>query len=171
MSTAWPCRCSSAACRSTPVQLENLTVPNYLEGFRVLLLSYHGQKPLSPDVHAPLADWVKRGGVLVVCDDDTDPYNQVREWWNSDGRRYATPREHLFEQLGLSGNKAHALKTGELAPLGKGGVIWLRENPAKLAASAEGDARLVATREAGCRPQRAQSGARPITCCSGADRT
>jgi hypothetical protein len=29
--------------------------------------------------------------------------------------------------------------------VGKGGVIWVRENPASLAASAEGDARLVAT--------------------------
>jgi hypothetical protein len=29
--------------------------------------------------------------------------------------------------------------------VGKGGVIWMRENPASLAANAEGDARLVAT--------------------------
>ena len=35
----------------TPVQLENVTVPNYLDGFRILLLSYQGMKPLSPDVH------------------------------------------------------------------------------------------------------------------------
>ena len=125
----------------TPVQLENLTVTNYLAGFHLLLLSYHGQKPLSPDVHAPLANWVKRGGVLVVVDDDTDPYNRVREWWNSDGHGYATPREHLFEQLGLAGKTAPG--KGEFTRAGKGGVLWLRENPAKLAASADGDARLV----------------------------
>ena len=53
----------------TPVQFENVSIPHYLDGFRVLFLSYDGQKPLSPDVHAPLADWVKRGGVLVFCDD------------------------------------------------------------------------------------------------------
>ena len=70
----------------TPVQLENVTLPNYLDGFRILLLSYHGMKPLTPDVHRSLAAWVKRGGMLVVCDDDTDPYNAVREWWNSDVR-------------------------------------------------------------------------------------
>ncbi len=86
----------------TPVQLENVTLPNYLKGFRLLLLSYHGMKPLSPEVHQSLAAWVKRGGVLVVCDDDSDPYNAVREWWNSDGRQYRTPREDLFVQLGLS---------------------------------------------------------------------
>ncbi len=44
----------------TPGQLENLTVTNYLNGFRVLLLSYDGQKPLSADVHAPLADWSRQ---------------------------------------------------------------------------------------------------------------
>jgi hypothetical protein len=67
----------------TPVQLENAIIPHYLDGFRVLLLSYDGQKPLSPEVHAPLVDWVKRGGVLFFCDKDADPYLKVHEWWNS----------------------------------------------------------------------------------------
>jgi hypothetical protein len=83
------------------VQLENVTLPDYLKGFRVLLLTYHGMKPLTPDVHRPLTAWVKRGGVLVVCDDDADPYNAVREWWNSDGRHYSTPREDLFASSAL----------------------------------------------------------------------
>jgi hypothetical protein len=135
----------------TPVQLENVTLPNYLKGFRVLLLSYHGMKPLTPDVHRSLATWVKRGGVLVVCDDDTDPYNAVREWWNSDGRHYSTPREDLFAQLGLPSEKANLkgriqpVSNPRIMAVGKGGVIWMRENPAGLAANAEGDARLVAT--------------------------
>ena len=43
-----------------PVQLENVTVPHYLDNFRVLFLSYDGQKPLSPEVHTPLAEWVKQ---------------------------------------------------------------------------------------------------------------
>jgi hypothetical protein len=124
----------------TPAQLENFTVTNYLSGFRVLLLSYDGQKPLSPEVHAPLADWVKRGGVLVVCDADADPYLKVRDWWNSDGRSYATPREHLFEQLGLKAS----VVANELQPVSKGGLIWLRERPVSCSASAEGAARVVA---------------------------
>jgi hypothetical protein len=144
----------------TPVQLENVTLPNYLDGFRILLLSYHGMKPLTPDVHRSLAAWVKRGGMLVVCDDDTDPYNAVREWWNSDGLHYRTPREDLFAQLGLSsegaapggraspraqisfGARSHEDALPSL-PIGKGAVIWMRENPANLAANSEGDARLV----------------------------
>ena len=124
----------------TPVQLENVTLPNYLNGFRVLLLSYQGMKPLTPDVHQSLAAWVKRGGVLVVCDDDTDPYNAVREWWNGDGRHYRTPREDLFVQLGLAGRASSPMMS-----VGKGGVIWMHENPANLATSPEGDARLVTT--------------------------
>ncbi len=123
----------------TPVQLENVTVTNYLNGFRVLLLSYDGQKPLSPEVHAPLAEWVKQGGVLVVCDADADPYLGVREWWNSNDRHYATPREHLFEQLGLS----KSVSTNEFHSVGKGGLIWMHERPASCSASAAGAARVV----------------------------
>jgi hypothetical protein len=125
----------------TPVQLENVVVPGYLDGFKVLLSTYQGMKPLSPEVHAPLAAWVKAGGRLVVCDDDKDPYNSVREWWNSDGRRYATPREHLFEQLIAGGVKSEARPAGTYR-VGQGEVVWLRESPVQFAASAEGDRRL-----------------------------
>ena len=128
----------------TPVQLENVIVPRYLTDFRVLLLTYHGMKPLSPEVHTALADWVKRGGALVVFDDDSDPYHAVRDWWNSDGRRYATPREHLFEQLGFNGVGAG---TNTAMPVvwryGKGGVTWLRQSPVGLAQSGDGDERVV----------------------------
>jgi hypothetical protein len=125
----------------TPVQLENLTVAHYLKGFSVLLLSYNGMKPQTPEVHAPLADWVRRGGVLVVVDDDADPYNHVREWWNSNGFAYATPRAHLFKALGISDNDFVA--GDKSVKVGKGYVRWLRENPAALAASETGDVRLV----------------------------
>jgi hypothetical protein len=134
----------------TPVQLENLTLPDYLKEFCVLLLTYHGMKPLGADVHQALAGWVRRGGVLVVCDDDTDPYNAVREWWNSDGRRYRSPREDLFAQLGLPSERAGAMggvalgADKSLTKVGNGGVIWMRENPAGIAKTAEGDARLAA---------------------------
>jgi hypothetical protein len=128
----------------TPVQLENLTTPRYLDGFRMLLLSYQGMKPLSPEVHTSLSHWVKHGGLLVICDDDGDPYNQVREWWNTNGLSYATPREHLFEQLKLTGRAADEIKTGAPVTVSKGTVVWLREAPARLATSADGDERLLA---------------------------
>ncbi len=117
-----------------PVQLENVTVPNYLDNFRILFLSYDGQKPLSPTIHAPLVDWVKRGGVLIFCDADADLYLKVREWWNSDGNHYATPRESLFQALGLDDSTV----TNQFVPVAKGGLIWLHERPATLSASASG---------------------------------
>jgi hypothetical protein len=122
-----------------PVQLENDTVPHYLDGFKVLFLSYDGQKPQTPDVHPPIVDWVKHGGVLVVCDRDADPYLQVREWWNSDGNHFATPREHLFQLLGLD----QTVTPDRLIPVGRGGVIWLRERPADLTTSREGAEKIV----------------------------
>ena len=124
----------------TPVPLENLAVPHYLDGFRVLLLSYQGMKPLSAEVHAPLARWVEDGGALVVVDDDGDPFNGVREWWNSAGSNYATPRQHLFEQLGLT--EQHIVTTGKPVKVGQGVVLWQRDNPARLATETDGDARL-----------------------------
>jgi hypothetical protein len=123
-----------------PVQLENVTVLDYLDNFHILFLSYDGQKPLSPEVHAPLADWVKRGGVLIFCDADADPYLKVREWWNSSGNHYETPRQPLFKALGLDDSVA----TNKFISVKKGGLIWLRERPATLSASAAGTDQVVA---------------------------
>ena len=121
-----------------PVQLENVTLPGFPDAQRVLLLSYQGQKPLTADVHPALADWVRKGGVLVMVDDDQDPYQRVREWWNDGGKNERTPRRHLFETLGVKdGDFAQAV-----VAVGKGGVMWLRESPVQFALSAEADARL-----------------------------
>jgi hypothetical protein len=125
----------------TPVQLENLAVQHYLDGFRVLFLTYNGQKPLSREPHGPLAAWVKAGGTLLVADDDSDPYNRVRDWWNTGGSNLATPRLHLFQQLGVD---EKSFEPGKPVKVGKGRVFWLRENPNAFAASAEGEARLLA---------------------------
>jgi hypothetical protein len=119
--------------------LENVTIKNYLKDFRVLLLSYDGQKTLTPEIHAPLANWVKQGGILIVCDADADPYLHVREWWNTNGRQYSTPREHLFEQLCVPSS----VTNGQLQAIAKGGLIWLRERPASSCNSAAGAAKIV----------------------------
>jgi hypothetical protein len=125
-----------------PVQLENVTATNYLAGFKILLMTYQGMKPQTPEVHAPIADWVKRGGVLVFCDDDSDAFNAVHEWWNTGENKFATPREPLFEQVGF--NSGDTLAADETAwPFGRGQVIWLRKNPAQLAGSAAGAAQIV----------------------------
>jgi hypothetical protein len=137
----------------TPVQLENVTLPKFLDEQRVLLLTYQGQKPLTPEVHSALAGWVRKGGVLVMVDDDKDPYNRVREWWNDDGRTRRIPRQHLFEQLSL-GDTQFRTNAPALVKTGKGAVMWVRQSPVPFALSTEAESRLIssiqqATRKAG----------------------
>jgi len=119
-----------------PVQIESSyhgdAATGSLAGYKILLLSYDGQKPPSPAFHAALAVWVKAGGVLIVLDDDKDPYNQARGWWNSGENRFGTPREHLFQALGVSSEA-----TG-LYAVGKGQVLFEPQSPATLAASPSG---------------------------------
>ena len=138
-----------------PVQLENVTVPGYLKGIRLLFLTYQGMKPLSPEVHASLAEWVRQGGTLVVCDDDQDPYHAVRDWWNSDGRRFATPREHLFEALQIQKDRANA-SVGQWLDVGRGGVLWLKENPVLLADTAAGSMKVIDAARQGAQRSGAQ---------------
>lgn len=109
-----------------PVQIENANSPGFLDRYKVLLLTYEGQKPPSPQFHSALAAWVKAGGALVVIDDDKDPYNAVREWWNSPPFSFQTPRHHLFGELGLATNAQ------EMNRVGKGIVIHKSTSPAAL---------------------------------------
>jgi hypothetical protein len=125
----------------TPVQLENVTLPGFLDEQRVLMLTYQGQKPMSAEVHPPLAEWIRRGGVLVIIDDDKDPYNRVLEWWNADGKSDRIPRQHLFETLGVKDNDFAKAPEQRIA-VGKGAVVWLKENPVRFALSTEADAQL-----------------------------
>ena len=109
-----------------PVQIENAASPGALDGYKLLLLTYEGQKPPTAEFHEALARWVRTGGALVVVDDDRDPYHAVREWWNKPPFAYRTPREHLFETLGLSPD------TEGVQAVGKGIVLFARQSPAGL---------------------------------------
>ncbi|GGH77205.1 hypothetical protein JOD43_001308 [Pullulanibacillus pueri] len=86
-----------------PVQLDNVRrFSNYLDQYRLLMISYEFLKPEYPDIHNVLAQWVKEGGILIYVGDDSDPYHQVKAWWNTGHRKHRSPRGHLFESLGLS---------------------------------------------------------------------
>ncbi|MCC6728010.1 MAG: hypothetical protein IT208_01595 [Chthonomonadales bacterium] len=121
-----------------PVQLENVGASGYLRGLRALVLTYQGMKPLTPDVHDRLAAWVRAGGVLVVWDDDSDAFNAVREWWNTDLNRFDTPRKHLFERLGLGAGRGPGTYR-----VGRGTVVFVAEDPVALARAADGGQRLI----------------------------
>jgi hypothetical protein len=69
---------------------------------------------------------------LLVVDKDSDPYLKVREWWNTGTNHYATPREHLFEQLGIPADASGVF------PVGKGWVSAVRESPAELSNDVHG---------------------------------
>lgn len=117
--------------RGIPVQtvhMENLAYAPTLKGIKVLVMSYSNMKPNSPEVHQHIADWVKKGGVLVYCGRDDDPYQSVMEWWNTKGEKYKAPSEHLFKLLGISpvGGKDRYV-------VGKGAVYVIRQNPKEFA--------------------------------------
>jgi hypothetical protein len=114
-----------------------------LSGYKVLFLSYDGQKPPSPDFHTAVAAWVKAGGLLIVLDDDKDPYNHAKDWWNSGGNNFQTPRDHLFQTLGLRSEA-----TG-LHAVGGGHVLFEPQSPATLAASPTGSTRILALLQQG----------------------
>jgi len=113
-----------------PVQIESTYQGKdpaaFLRNYKLLLLTYEGQKPPSPRFHQAIAAWVKSGGALVVVDDDKDPYNRAHDWWNSDQYHLATPREDLFHQLGLSPTARG------LHHIGRGIVIYAAKSPAAL---------------------------------------
>lgn len=116
-----------------PIQLENVTLKGYLDDMKVILMSYEGQKPLTQDVHDRIVDWVKGGGTLVFVDDDKDPFNAAREWWNSDGLSYATPRLDLFKKLGLQPDPQG------VQSVGKGRVLYLDMAPSAISRQKDGD--------------------------------
>ncbi|MBZ0257297.1 hypothetical protein K8I31_14610, partial [bacterium] len=127
--------------RGVPVQLvqmENLLQPNVLDGVRVLVMSYANMKPLSPDYHQALAQWVKQGGRLLFAGRDDDPYQTVREWWNQDGAEFKAPSAHLFQQMGVVQPNAEGR-----FPVGKGTLSVIRENPKEFAMAKDGGERLL----------------------------
>lgn len=109
-----------------PVQIEGAGKSGFLAGYRILLLTYEGQKPPTAQFHKELAAWVKQGGALIVVDDDRDPYNAVRAWWNEGPLRFRSPRQQLFEELGLREDA-----TG-IERVGKGLVLYEPVSPAGL---------------------------------------
>ena len=119
-----------------PVQIERASVPGFLERYKLLLLTYEGQKPPTPEFHEALAKWVRAGAALVVVDEDHDPYNSVREWWNTAPNSYLSPRQHLFEALGLPRDASGLFKIGD------GAVVSARLSPAALTHRNDGGAAL-----------------------------
>lgn len=113
--------------RGVPIStthIENLPYQETLKEVKVLLMTYANMKPLSPEAHKYLAQWVDEGGVIVYSGRDNDPFQSVQEWWNTDGNNYNVVSDHLFEQLGLNAN----LEEGKYS-IGNGALYVLRKDP------------------------------------------
>ena len=127
--------------RGIPVSIthiENVGYPETWKDVKVLLMSYSNMKPLSPDAHTYLAEWVKKGGFIVYSGRDDDPYQRVQEWWNQGEMHYAAPSEHLFSLMGIPEKATE----GEYK-YGKGKVYVLRHDPKEYVLEKGGDKKLV----------------------------
>lgn len=127
--------------RGVPVEtvhIENLGYPATLKDVKVLLMSYSNMKPLNPEAHKHLADWVRKGGVILFSGTDRDPFQSVTEWWNSGDNSYSAPSQHLFALMGIPADAPE----GEYN-VGKGTVVVRRTDPKDYILKAGGDADFV----------------------------
>ena len=88
--------------RGIPVSsfdMERVQDTNYADNFKVIILSYEDFKPVREEMNTALADWVKRGGSLLVLGATTDSLDgDSYFWWHALG--YNSPIEHLMDQFG-----------------------------------------------------------------------
>ena len=101
-------------------------------------MSYSNMKPLEPKSHFHLAEWVKKGGILVYSGKDKDPFQKVKEWWNSDGNSFAAPSDHLFGLMGIKSGAPEGLYS-----YGKGWVQIIRTEPKEYIMQAGADINLI----------------------------
>jgi hypothetical protein len=123
--------------RGVPVETvhyENLENANTLKNICVLVMSYSNMKPLTPKGHEKLAEWVKKGGILIYYGKDDDPFQSVPEWWNSGGNSYASPSQHLLEKLQVKEIPGQIEYT-----VGKGKLFLVRRDPKELVLTAGQD--------------------------------
>ena len=82
--------------------LEHVNIADYLKEFDLLILSYDFMKPPTEQVHEGLAEWVRRGGVLLYVGNETPgDFDSVDGWWNRDPHSFAKPVDHLAHILGI----------------------------------------------------------------------
>jgi len=127
--------------RGIPVSithLENVGYADTWKDIRVLLMSYSNMKPLSPEAHTHLAEWVNKGGIIVYSGKDDDPYQHVLEWWNQGNMHYEAPSEHLFSLMGMPAKAKEGVYK-----YGKGKVYVLRHDPKEYVLSEGGDKQFV----------------------------
>ena len=133
-STAWRCRCSSTASPPSPSSSRTRRSPAR-STIKVLLMTYEGMKPMTPDVHDALADWVKNGGAPRLPRRRLRPVQRrprLVERPQGEDELQGAPGTPV-RGLGL----AKSLSSGKYAT-GKGTLIYDQRSPATLAYQKEG---------------------------------
>ncbi len=124
----------NAECLSTSFTLINTGYEKAFSDTKILLMSYSNMKPPAENAHVQLAQWVRNGGIIVYSGRDDDPFQTVKEWWNSDGKNYSCPADDLFEKLGIGRNPKEGLYA-----VGKGSICIIRKDPKEYVLQANGD--------------------------------
>lgn len=122
------------------VHIENVSFSKTWNDLKVLIMSYSNMKPMDKTSHEHIAEWVKKGGVLIYCGRDDDAFQSVQEWWNTNGNTFNTPSEHLFTTLGLKA----PFNAGEYT-YGKGKVYIMRNDPKEFVLKNRSDVEFVNT--------------------------
>jgi hypothetical protein len=116
------------------VHMENLGFAQTLKNIKVLIMSYANMKPQSIKVNEQLAQWVKKGGVLLYYGRDDDPFRTVKEWWNTNGKNYSAPSDHLFQLMHVNPSAKNTFYK-----YGKGKILIERKDPKELVLSVGAD--------------------------------
>jgi len=122
------------------VHIENVSFPQTLKDIKILIMSYSNMKPMDKTSHDYIAEWVKKGGILVYCGRDEDAFQKVQEWWNTGGNTYKAPSEHLFTKLGLK----QPFTAGEYK-YGQGTVHIMRNDPKEFVLKENADGEFINT--------------------------
>ena len=118
--------------------IENVGYEAALKDVKVLVMTYSNMKPMDPEAHNHLADWIMAGGRLIYSSRDTDPFQTVKEWWNTGGNDFAAPIDHLFSLVGIDAGAPEGVY-----PVGEGAVCILRYDPKEYVLEAAADSRLM----------------------------
>jgi hypothetical protein len=122
--------------------IENVGYEKALQDVKVLVMTYSNMKPMDPEAHIRLAEWIRKGGRLIYSCRDTDPFQTVQEWWNTGEMHFAAPADHLFGLMGIEAGAPEGVY-----PVGEGAVCILRCDPKEYVLQPDADGKLLSAVE------------------------